>query len=460
MTTTTLPTARPEGLPGKKGRPSGVRWMLALLVVAAAGVVGAAYLGVIPAERVKAVTGLFVQPSGHAAGSAAADAPAPESPPLPSHFDGVVTVPRDEQTVIGFNYAKVEPQTKPMVLEISGRTAYDTDTITKIRPRFDTRVESVAASIGQKVKKGDPLVELYSTDLAKAKTDYQTRYVQWQHDQKLRGLREKLVATGAISQQVWVDIQNDEMKSRLEFNIAADNLKVLYEVPDEEIKPLLTGLGDSAPDLRAFGTVKDKAKMTIRAKADGYVISRLVVPGNYYETTDVLMEIAPLDHLWVWVNVFEADQDKVRVGQPMTIQFPFMHKEIVGKVDYVSNEVSRETRAVRVRASIPNREGLLKSEMLVKAMLELPVKEGNTVVPRLAMVSIGGSEYVYVRKPGVSGGDDRFERHEIEVAQENTDHVVVTRGVAPGEEVVTNGSLIISQLYEDQKVTVTGIASK
>ena len=41
---------------------------------------------------------------------------------------------------------------------------------------------------------------------------------------------------------------------------------------------------------------------------------RDVVPGNFYDSNDVLMVIAPLDHLFVWVNVYEADQAKVDDG--------------------------------------------------------------------------------------------------------------------------------------------------
>src|SRR5262249_8273236 len=157
--------------------------------------------------------------------------------------------------------------------------------------------------------------------------------------------------------------QNDEQKSRLEFNIALDKLAVFYEIPKAEIDPLLDRLGNKAIDLQSYGSVSDKAKMTMRSKIDGTVISREVGPGNFYESTDVLMEIAPLEHLWVWVNVFEVDQDKVRIGQTMEIQFPFLFQTISGKVDFVAPEVSKDTRAVKVRAVIPNPDGKLKSDM-------------------------------------------------------------------------------------------------
>jgi len=475
---TTLPRGEQEA---PVRRPRSAFWKLSLALIAVAGFVGLAYAsGALDKTRIGGawakLNDIAESPHSH---------PQPHESPLPvlrpetnRDWDQLIKVSRDGQDTIGFHFVEVKAQAEPLRLELTGRTAYDTNTITKVRPRFDTRVEKVYASIGQKLKKGEPLVDLYSTDLAGAKTDFQTKYVQWQHDLKLYNLRRKLVETGAISQQLWVDTQNDEQKSRLDYTIAHDKLTVFYEIPEEELKPLIEHIGDKVDDAVKFGNVSSKAKMTLRSKADGYVITREVVPGNFYESTDVLMEIAPLDHLWVWVNVYELDQDKVRVGQTMEIDFPFLTQTKQGLIDYVAPEVSKDTRAVKVRVSIPNPDARLKSDMLVKAFLEIPKIKGQTVIPRLAMVALSGGEYVFVRKtapgdndqdkdkdkaaePSKAGGrgekSDKFERIKIRVAQENTDSVIVAAGLEPGQVVVTNGSLILAQLYEDQRMTNTGL---
>ena len=141
---------------------------------------------------------------------------------------------------------------------------------------------------------------------------------------------------------------------------------------------------------------------------------------------------------------------------------------VKGKVQYVANEVSKDTRAVRVRASIPNPGARLKADMVVKAMLEIPPVKGQTSIHREAMVSTNGSEYVFVRRPrtddhtsagsrdGTRKRADQFERRKIEVAQESHDIVVVHSGLEPGEVVATNGSLILAQLFEDRFTVQTG----
>lgn len=432
-------------------------WKLTLAIALVAGLGGAFYFSGVSRGQVKeALKSLGSVASVHESHPTPVEAalPVSESP----EWDGLVSLDKNSQRAFGLHITTVEAQTESLKLELPGRTAYDPDTLFKVRPRFDTLVLRVYVTRGRHVMKDDPLVELYSTDLASAKSDFQTKFVQWQHDRKLYDLREKLVQTGAISQQLWVDTQNDEQKSRLDYNLALDKLQV-YEVPQKEIGPLIDRLRDKGKDIdpTQFGDVSEKAKMTLLAKSEGIVIDRQVVPGNYYETGSELMVIAPLDHLWVLANVFELDQDKVQVGQTMEIQFPFLEEKIKGRVQYVANEVSKDTRAVQVRATIPNPAGRLKSDMLVKAILDIPPQPEQTVIPRLAMVAINGDGYVFVHKAQASTrASDKFERRKIVVAQERTDQVIVHSGLKAGERIVTNGSLILAQLYEDQRTVDTG----
>ncbi len=128
-----------------------------------------------------------------------------ELKPYPQ-WDGLVKLDPDEAKNSGLLVVAVQPQAQPIKLDLPGRTAYDPNSLNKVRPRFDTLVEKVYVELGQKVKKGDPLVDLFSTDLAAAKNDFQTAYVQWQHDLTLRTLREKLFKNGsAISEQLLID---------------------------------------------------------------------------------------------------------------------------------------------------------------------------------------------------------------------------------------------------------------
>jgi cobalt-zinc-cadmium efflux system membrane fusion protein len=383
----------------------------------------------------------------------------PKQPKHHAIWDGLVKLDFADAKNLGLLVVTVRPQTEPIKLELPGRTAYDPNSLNKVRPRFDTLVEKVLVELGQKVRKGQPLLNLFSTDLAAAKSDFQTAYVQWQHDLTLRELREKLFKTEAISAQALTDIRNDENKSRLTVTTARQKLLV-FEVPEKEIDELVKNLNPAdLPDKDAIHSFNDKAKMTRLSPVDGIVTFRDVVPGNLYNTDNVLMVIAPLDHLIVELNVYEADQSQVKIGQHLEIHFPYLNRTILGTVHYVATEVSQESRAIKIKASIPNRSDELKADMLVKASLDIPPVDGQTVIPRSAVVVMNGHEYAFVRKSSSSDSKDveLFERRAIVIAEERSDHVVIASGAKAGEEVAARGSLILSQLYEDQQTVATGM---
>jgi membrane fusion protein, heavy metal efflux system len=404
-------------------------------------------------ERVqKEVTGAihFFWKSGPEEAQSSSTATSKEPKSYPS-WDGLVRVDSVEAKNLGLLVVAVQPQTEPIKLELPGRTAYDPNSLTKIRPRFDTLVV--------KVKQGSPLVDLFSNDLAAAKTDFQTAYVQWQHDLTLRKQREELfLKDQAVSKQVLTDSRNDENKSRLAVTTARQKL-VVFGVPEDQIDPLVKNLNPAdLPDADLLHSFNEKAKMTRLSPVEGIVVLRDVVPGNLYDNNDVLMVIAPLDHLIVWLNVYEADQAEVAMGQHLEIRFPYLNRTILGTVQYVAAEVSKDTHTIRIKASIPNPGGELKADMLVRASVDIPPVNGQTVIPRSAVVVMNGHEYAFVRKPHADAKDgERFERRELVIREERSDHVVVASGTKTGEEVASRGSLILAQLYEDQQTVSTGM---
>lgn len=410
--------------------------MLVKLVFTLALVAGASYAAWKYPEQVQEVLRLVT--GSKAARPLPPTVHVPEGPRPP--WDGLITMTTKAETSMGVQTVEVKAQTDPIRLELLGRTEYITDTMTKVRPMFKGRVDKVHVTVGQTVKKGDVLIDLYSTDLAEAKSAYDIERIQWIYDKKLLEAREALVGTKAISQQLFEETRNNEMKSRREYEVARDKLHV-FGLSDEDVERVTEESG------------AQKARMTIRSPSDGFVIERDVVPGNLYDENDTLLVIAPLDRLWVWGNVFESDLDLVELGQSWEIRFPFLEKTLQGKVEYISNRVDPDTHAVRVRTSIPNPESRLKSDMLVRGMLEIPPAPGQTVIPRTALVVEEGRYYAFVR---TGHEPDRFERREVGVAQEKDDHAVITHGVKAGEAVVSVGALILAQIYDDLRTSQTG----
>ena len=278
-------------------------------------------------------------------------------------WDHTIVLAADQSKGIGLRTVAVEQQTLPTLLRLSGITDYDPATLTVVRSQFDSRVDKVLVDLGSVVKPGDPLLELFSTDLAVAKNDYETAVSQHARDKKVLDYKAPLAETNAIPRKDLIEAQNDEAKSNLQMKLAKDKLLV-FGLTEKEIA-----------DVPNEDGVK-KAKMILRSRAAGIVIKRSVVRGNYYDSKDELMQIAPLEHLWVRGNVSELDADKVQVGQKLKVVFPYSSLTIDGKVEYIDKAIDMDTRSAKFRASIPNPEGRLKAGMFVRVLLEVSPKAG------------------------------------------------------------------------------------
>ena len=334
-------------------------------------------------------------------------------------------------------------QTDPTILPLFGVTDYVPATVTIVRTQFDNcRVNKVLVDLGSIVKKGDPLIDLFSTDLAAAKSDYEVACSQYKHDKKVYDYKTPLAKNDTLPKKELIEVENDEQQSQLKMKLAKDKLLV-YGLTEQEIL--------DAP--KEDGALK--AKMILRSRGDGIVVKKTVVVGNYYDSKDELMVIAPLDQLYVRGNVSELDADKVEVGQDLKVIFPFSttEREVNAKIDYIDKAIDPDTRSAKFRTTIPNLSGKVKAGAFVKVQVKIPPKTGQTVIPRASMVSVDRTDYVFIRKPGKG---NVFERRSILTAKESNDIVIVAAPaeghpeLKPGEEVVTTGSLILEQMFEDK----------
>jgi cobalt-zinc-cadmium efflux system membrane fusion protein len=355
-------------------------------------------------------------------------------------WDRTLTLEPDQIKAFGLMTVEVKKQTEPWPLRLTGVTDYDPATVTIVRTQFDSRVDKVLVDLGSPVKVDAPLLELFSTDLAEAKSNYEVTISQHVRDKKVLDYKTPLALSNALPRKELIEVENDEAQSRLKMKLAKDKLLV-YGLSEKEIESAKTEDG------------KEKAKMILRSRADGVVVLRNVVRGNYYTSADLLMTIAPLDHLWVRGSVSELDAELVKVGQKLKILFPFSDRTVDAKVEYIDKAIDSDSRSAKFRTSIQNPEGQIKALTFVKVLLEIPPKKGHTLIPRASMVSVDRSDYVFVKKPGKA---NQFERRRIFVAKESNDVVIVAEpsvdhlGLTPGEEVVTTGSLLLEQMYEDR----------
>ena len=260
----------------------------------------------------------------------------------------------------------VNPRTAD-VLTLPGKTDFDPDEVAKIRTQFDAVVEKVCVGLGEAVKKGDPLLELSSKELADAKKDLQTSYLQW----RLDTIKPKSVEIPVQSKAARSELplrESAASKSRLAFTTARERL-VVMGVFEPEIDAMIEeapGLLTAKPDTQLGA----KSRLTRVAPFDGVVIKRDVVVGNYYDRNDTLLVIANGAYLRVWANLPADQRAHVRQGQDCEVEFPYSRSKIPGKIEQiVEQKTPGQPSKLRIRLTVPNSQGHLRADMLVRVKI-------------------------------------------------------------------------------------------
>lgn len=189
----------------------------------------------------------------------------------------------------------------------------------------------------------------------------------------------------------------------------------------------------------------------------GTVTKLLAVQGDEVKVGQPLFEVIDLSKVWVELDVLEREGQDVRLGQKMEVRLAALPSRVFkAVVDYVSPVVDAKKGTIIVRATLNNREGLLKTGMLVDAVVHLSPKTMDTdkevgalTIPHSAVLWTGKRSVVYVQdKPG------EYRLREIHLGARVADAYEVLSGLREGESVVTNGAFTV-----DASAQLAGLSS-
>jgi multidrug efflux system membrane fusion protein len=187
---------------------------------------------------------------------------------------------------------------------------------------------------------------------------------------------------------------------------------------------------------------------TIASPIDGFVGKALLQIGNMVKANDVnaLVVINQVRPIYVSFSVPEQQLAEVRrLQQTGTLEVEVStsdnrHAPLAkGQLAFIDNAVDATTGTIKLRALFENRDLALWPGQFVTTDLKLYDQTDAIVVPAAAVQTGPEGEYVFVMK-----SDSTAEVRKIEVARADGDQVVIGKGVAAGEKVVTRGQLRIS----------------
>ena len=285
---------------------------------------------------------------------------------------------------------RTEPvQTQAIVsrVEAPGSIQLDERRVTVVATRSTAFIDKVAdVTTGDLVKAGQPLMRLYSPDIASAAAQYAA-------NPGLDGARTRLANLGVPA--------------------------TLFAEIDRTHKPPLT--------------------IVWQAPRDGLVLERSVTDGMKADPGQSLFRLADLSVVWALVDVSERDYGRLRVGQPVVARARALRgKPFAGRVSQIYPQVNRDTRTVRVRVELAHPDFVLRPDMYVDS--EISVGDGAKVatVSDSAVLNSGKRQLVILDK-----GDGRFEPRDVKTGGHGEGRVEIREGLAEGDRVVTSANFLI-----------------
>ncbi|AXY78206.1 efflux RND transporter periplasmic adaptor subunit [Paraflavitalea soli] len=316
-------------------------------------------------------------------------------------------------------------------LKLSGEVSFDENKVVKIYPFSSGQVLSVNVSIGDYVKSGQTLATIKSAEVAGNYADLSIAGNDIAIAEKDMQNKDRLYKNGIASEKEY-------QEAREYYNKAMANAHKIKE----QIQ--INGGGRTA----ASGVY------IVTAPRSGYVVEKLINPGNFIrnDNSTNMFTIGDISDVWIWANVYETDIAKVKQGYAAfvnTLSYPDSVFE--GKVDKVSQVLDPVSKVMKIRIVLANRSGTLKPEMFANITIHNTEASKMVAVPASAIINDNKKNYVVVFK-----NNNDVDSREIKVYKTAGGYAYIREGLQQGEQIITKNQILIYKKIQDNNNTSVG----
>jgi len=282
--------------------------------------------------------------------------------------------------------------------------------------------------LGDKVTKGQPLIEIDSVEIGQAKAAFQEasalELLARRNNQRLEQLRKE----GISSEKEVLSARQELDAAQIRANAARGTLERLG------MRSVGSGSADAAPS----------GRLVLRAPSDGTILGMHGVTGEVVSADESILTIGDNAAVWVWADLYERDFARVIAeynGDALdaAVQVKaFPGVSFSGIVDFISPAMSESSRTVKVRVSVPNPEGKLLAGMFADVDLFLKGDNEALCLPVNAVLQDEGRAFVFVQYDR-----DYFVRRPVTLGDEDRGWVAIKSGLTGNETVAADGAFLL-----------------
>jgi multidrug efflux pump subunit AcrA (membrane-fusion protein) len=287
------------------------------------------------------------------------------------------------------------------VIRLLGTLVKSEDKKSNIPARISGRVEKVfVESKGAFIKKGDPVVKLYSSALITSGEEYLISRENYLKNKANQDLKELFLKS----------IERLKLFGILEFQL--ENWAKLNKIPRDII---------------------------IYSPVTGIVVNKNAIKGKYFNEGQSFFDLVDLSSMWVEMDVYEHDSSLVKLGQSITIEFSALPGEkFQGDINFIDPIINPKTRTLKVRTTLNNLNGNLRPGMVGDVNLKIELEGTPIVVPRSAVIDTGKRKVVWLDL-----GKHKYQAITVSTGFESAGYMEIKNGLKEGQKVVIDGNFLL-----------------
>ncbi|MCF7803068.1 MAG: efflux RND transporter periplasmic adaptor subunit [Candidatus Marinimicrobia bacterium] len=301
---------------------------------------------------------------------------------------------------MGVRTAPVRKRNLTREIRAVGNVVYDETNLAHVHTKVTGYIEETHVQItGERVKKGEPLVEIYSPELVATQEEYLQAY---------RSAQRSGGASGDLLSSA---------RRRLEF----------WDISEEQIN-------------RLEQTGEVRKTMTLYSPFSGVVVFTNAIDGMRVQPGMRMYEIADLSTVWVEAELYEYELPWLEENQQVEMNLSYTPgKTYEGRVDYIYPYLEEKTRTVKVRSVFPNPNGELKPGMYANLRVHSEIGKNVPAIPEESVIWSGERTLVFIAL-----GDGHFAPRDVKLGALSGDgYYEVLSGARAGETVVTSGQFLL-----------------
>ncbi|WP_282941608.1 efflux RND transporter periplasmic adaptor subunit [Paenibacillus sp. RC67] len=238
--------------------------------------------------------------------------------------------------------------------------------------------------------------------------------------------------------------QLDQMESQLsslKLDLESSKAKLKTLDTTNSLSQLEQALQSSELSIREAD--RTMSNMEVKATVSGVLTDLPIETGMTLQAGVKAAQIQQLDPIKIKAELTEDAAKMIRGKQELTFYVPGAVDKQAGKVNYLADVMSAQTKSYSLEIEVPNADRKLKPGMKAQILLSDEKDQVVVTVPTLSVVREGGDTFVFV----LIG--DSVEKRKIQLGRLNEAEQEVLSGVKEGEQLVISGQ---NQLKDKEKV--------